>query len=952
MPPALAFVGALSPTQEHFLKKFLVEACLQKELQEFLNPAGLACLGPPFRPAPAPAREPPAPVPLLRFFFARFVASFPFIAMNPHTDQTAFWRDTVQPFVDSFNAKHVLGAARRKGHRTKRRQANRQLLRSLLLFYNSMLSLRRELAYLLAARLRPSDQGKLDKLARAPAPVTVPLAAFHAPAGLADYLKMTYTNNYCVNIVAVDVDADAPPPGRVAWALSLLRLVAPARKAPPTGRCRFVLQVTRRTVHAGRASYRSHFVARRYSDFRRLEHALKAQFPGLMSTEIHGLPARFKHDLGNASAGISALENASAGPSALENASARPTAQSPAQSPAASATPHGRPHMYHAEKLRMALRGYLNSLLHKREIATCLAFVLFLDDPALNFSALSPAQLHDYEQRAALEKTRLVTQEEFQNHIAGVVYQLSRNFETFKSALLSDPHQLTAVFEDIGRSAHPDGISPLVTSFLEWCKLEIAATLYQMFLTQDNSSLMLQKCRKFHRMFPYRMCYGILKYTNPVKIMSRMVDLLLMNVPSFGRNLGHTHNLLSMIFIMLLDEDLDDFSKERRKVLSTLPLDLPELKVFLQRISAFVAASDPDLDHELQQENIHEGASFLLTILSSDLIEPNLSGPERSIFDRVIKPSFESYKQLGPELAPDAASVYITLKQFWQLETRTRDKEIFKQLWREPELTQLIKTVLTVVYQPLMTVMKKCNVHLVFRDFQNFVDDLLRELTILDEGEMYFTSSVEMFNRFKKLLDKYEGTFYRFLHDLYNKDDGKLFFKLIAWIESFLIALRTKFSDPEKVKLDFAAMVPTEPVDEEKFLKDLNARIELILKKRLLLKTCLKTAANAGNADQECKAIDQQWDRLNNGLFEMLPHELGVSGEDLEEFNLDHLGEKAAYAYRSGQGNAHVLKQIAELDKLMSEVANTEIQKLVGPMHAQINDILEGLAKEPNATLT
>ncbi|KAM9927525.1 hypothetical protein OXX80_010266 [Metschnikowia pulcherrima] len=967
----LSFLDELSPTQEHFLKKFLVEACLRQELQYLSKPHCLEYIGPPFR---AGKQGLAAELPLLRFFFQNFIASFPFITMNAKTDQIAFWRDTVQPFVESFNTKRVSGSASRRESVTKRHQVNRQLLRTLLLFYNSMLSSKRELEYLNSDHLKPSDQGKLDKISKTPNSVKMALDAFQTPSGLDDYAQMAYTNNYNVNIVAVDVFAKKPPQASSTWSLNPLRLVSQAKPGGSQYSCVFILQVTKRTIRDGKYTYKSHFIARKYKEWRHLERALKQKFPGLMSAEIHAMPAKIKHDSGvrnNTTGNDGSMSNDSlASPTTSASGSTQGMGMYANGNFSAGSVDSGRPrdstYKYYGEKLRLALRGYTNTLLHKVEIASSKAFLEFIDDPSKNFDALSSEQMQDYEQRMELEKVRLATQEEFQTHIAKIVYELSGNFETFKKELLTDPHQLSAIFEEIGRSPNSREMSPLVTSFIEWCKLEIAATLYQMFLTQDNSSQWLQKCRKFHRVFPYRMCYTILKYTNPVKIMSRMVDLLLMNVPSFGRKSGQANNLLSMIFIMMLDDDLSDFSKEREKLLATKPLDSPEFEVFFERIRAYVHAGDASLQEDIQEEQIAKDENYFLSVLSSDLIEPKLSAPERAIFERVIRPSYKSYENLNNGESVEGASIYVTLRQYWQLEIRTRDKEIFKQLWKEPELTQLIKKVLTVFYQPLMTVMKKCNVHLVFLDFQNFLDDLLAELTTLDEGDMYFTSSVEMFNRFKKLLDKYEGTFYRFLHDLYNKDEGKLFMKLIAWIESFLVALRTKFTDPEKVQLDFSAMVPTEEVDADKLREDLNARVQLILKKRFLLKSCMQSAAGASagahtKADAGAlgvstengqilsshqKAIDNQWEKLNNGIFDMQPQELGLSGEDLEEFNLTHIGEKAADAYRNGRGNAQVLRQIAELDRQMNEVSDTHIHKLIAPMHAQIKKVMGAFAAQ------
>lgn len=967
----LAFIDDLSPTQEHFLKKFLVEACLRQELKYLLQPKCLEYIGVPFRTG---LQKNNVQLPLLRYFFSSFVASFPFITMNAEADQISFWRDSVQPFVESFNTKRVSNSTQRRENTTKRHQVNRQLLRTLLLFYNSVLSLKQEVTYLTTDHLKPSDQGKFDKISKAPAQVKVGLDAFHSPEGIDDYLKMAYTNNYNLNIVAVDMFCKRPMgPKSSGWSFNPLRLVTSSKKPELVWHCVFIIQVTKRTLREGKYHYNSHFIGHTYAEFKKLELALKSAFPGLMSTEIHAMPGKIKNDLGvHDNLAPTTSEKSASTTTSYNTASPRnsicthhsATSTESGSSFKTTHQSHDRANKYYGEKLRLALRGYINTLLHKLEIASCKEFLRFLDDPTKNFSNLSPEQFQDYEQRMELEKMRLVTQEEFQNHIAHIVDDLRGNFEHFKKELITDPHQLSAIFVEIGQNSRPEDISPLLTSFIEWCKLEVAATFYQMFLTQDNSSQLLLKFRKFHRIFPYRLCYGILKYTNPVKIMSRIVDLLLMNAPSFGRKNNLAHNLLSMMFVMFLDEDLEDFSKERQKLLNTKPLDLPEFQVFFARIRAYVHGSDELLEEELRQEHIESDASFFLSVLSSDLIEPRLSGPERSIFEKVIKPSYESYQNLSTSEALEGASVYVTLKQFWQLEIRTRDKEILKQLWKEPELTLLIKRVLTVFYQPLMIIMKKSNVHLVFLDLQKFLDELLAELTLLDEGEVYYTSSVEMFNRFKKLLDKYEGTFYRFLHDLHNKDDAKLFLKLIAWVESFLVAIRTKFADPEKVKLDFASMTPMEDIDQEKFRKDLNTRIELILRKRFLLKSCLQnsaaadvnqTAAAPGTENQpervlssHQKAIDQQWENLNNGMFDMQPQELGVAGDDLEEFNLGHAGEQAADAFRGGRGNAQVLRQIAELDKLMNEVSDTEIHKLIDPVHAQIATLLGNLVNVKN----
>lgn len=995
----MAYLDKLSPTQEHFLKKFLVEECVRQELHELLQPGGLALLGPPFSgnsksqelspgqasprrglirlahllrltkltrlfqlaklfklaklekgrrlvlaqsvldgqslAASTTAANGPG-LPLLRYFFSTFVATFPFVTMNLPQDQHAFWTQAVQPFVESFASKQVAPSQQPRDRVTKRRQVNERLLKALALFFNSMLSLPQELAYLNSAHLKPLDQGKLHKIAKAPVNVKAGLGLFQATE---DYSHMRFFSDLSVNIVAVDVVAQVP---RQSW--NPLRLL----ERKHNWHCHFVLHVTRRTpLHAdfavGLASdtatatsntsltkpqdpalapldspstvtpaayeYHSHYLCKTYADFQRLRRDLARKYPGVMATSVPQVPLKPKND--NGIVGSDTVESLPVTSGLL--------------TPDVGALPldHDTAHRLYGDKHRLALRGWLHTVLSKPELATSEPLAAFLDSPSQNFDELLPKLLQDQVERLQQEKARFATQEQFQDEVAKTMYELAGNFEEFKQKLLDDPHSLGKVFEDLGRSKSAADCNPLLRLFVEWCKLEVAATLYQIFMTQDNSSEILQKCRKFHRLFPYRVCYGILKYTNPVKIMSRMIDLLLMDMPLRSKN--QPSNLLAMIFIMLLNEDLQDFSAERQSQMAQPPLNRPEYKVFLDRIVLFVHG-DGDANGLVREEADRSGQELLLVVLSSDEIEPSLDASARQIFDDEIVPSHKAYKLLSAEKAQDKVGTYLALRQMWQLEIRTRDKEAFKQLWREPELTRLLKKSLTIFYQPLMMVMKECDVHLVFLDWQKFVGELLDALNELDRGEVYFTSSVEILGIFKRLLDKYEGTLWQFMRNLYLKDEGMLFKRLIAWIEKFLVVLRTKFSDPSKVELDLRQMQVAEPIDESKFRQELDSRVSVILRKRLMLKQMMQRAANSEPVSQQEK-INKRWDELN-GLFDISATEMGVGVEDYTDMSVmlgpggDHLDKDAG---------PRELSEIADMDFQLEEVY--EMAKLVAPAH-------------------
>lgn len=935
---SLQFIDELSPTQEHFLKKFLLESRLKYELHYLGEPDCLLYLGPPFK---SQANQ-NVQLPLLRFFFHQFVATFPLITNNTPEDQIAFWKETVQPFVESFNQKSISDAEERKELVTKRHQVNVRLLSFLLLYFNSMIISKKELQYLGEDHLKPSDKGKLDKLSRGPALAKVGLGAFQKPSSLHDYGNMVFVNDMNLNIVAVDIlkggdeEEEAPPSS---WSLDPLRLLGTAAEGPKL-HYSFVLQVTFRTKIGDSCTYRSHFISKPYLQFKKLEQQLKKKYPGVMTTEVGRLPRKMKHDDG--------ISPDTASQSSSEKSYVRILLDS---------VKKDRP-KYYREKLRLALRGYMNTLLTKPEIAHCDVFTGFLDSAA-NFDCLSLDQERDHGERMILEKQRLATQAEFQDRTAKRVFALTKDFEKFKAELVEQPHLLSKMFEEFSTTLLIAELSPFLRTFFEWCKLEIAATLYQVFLSQDNSSEWFSKCRRFHKIFPYNLCYGILKYTNPVKVVSRMVDLLLVNMPSvgWGSEKKKVNNLLLMIFIMLLDEDLQDYSKERAKLLESGPLATPEFKIFIERISYYV--NEMQGHDGIKQESVENEANLLLTILQTDQIEPRLGpGDQKTLLE--ISKAYEAYVSIDDHKEVEGVQTYVALRQLWQLEVRSRDKQQMKQLWKEPELTNLIKRFLTVFYQPLMTVMKKCDIHLVFRDWQHFLDDLMLELAQLDEGDMYYTSSVEMFNRFKQLLDKHEHVLWRFMHDLYVKDDQQIFMGLIQWIESFLVALRSKYTDPDSVTLDFMSMVPSAPIDAAKFETELNTRIEAILEKRRLLKQYLLESANvkagttysnshepvsfSGNATEQ-KMINERWEELNNGLFDMQGRDFGVDDADIEDFNLMHAHGKAADRDEEGELRA-LLRKIADLDREMEHQAG-EISKLDASTHTQLCALLRFT---PNAT--
>ncbi|KAK6457745.1 uncharacterized protein RJT20DRAFT_26122 [Scheffersomyces xylosifermentans] len=861
------FLESLTPTQEHFLKKYVLENRLAHELHMFNSPEICDLLGPPFK---SNKKENGFDtLPLLAFYMNNFITNFPFIANNSAEDQKAFWQDTVQPFLESFNSKNISSSEERQEHVTKRRQVNKKLLSGLLLFYNSVVITDKELTYLNESHYQPSDTGKMDKFTNHLTEETLCIDDMER------HELKKYYNDLSLNIVAVRRLSPTEPhfePPASSW--NPLRYVMAAKPKGPRHHYEFVIQATTRTENEKNGySYESHFIPRHYHEFKSLEHDLKKALPGLMSTEVSSLPHKVSDDIGYAASDD----------------------QSEDSSLASSVAPI-KVNKLEREKLRLSLRGYLRALSKYPEIVHSKIFQNFVDNKSLNYDNLSLEERLDHEVRIEHETNMLKTQLEFQNQTSKVIVQLSKDFEELKKKLIMNPKTVTEIFEQIGQSPDIKKQSSFLKTLNEWCKLEASATLYQMFLGQDNSNDWLNRCRKFHRLFPYNVVYGILKFTNPVKIVSRVIDLLLVNIPTLSlptwrsseedeelkqaTKKAGSRNLLSIIFIMLLDESLSNYEKELQQ-LRDVKLD-PGFEIFLEKIESYTTQSYETVA-DIKHESLEKSQDLLLTILSSDLIKPKLATTEEHFKYQKILKSFRAYEQINEDKNLKEAELYLNLKQFWQIEVRKKDAALFKQLWQEPELTKLIKNFLTIFYQPMMKIFAKADVHVVFKDFQRFMDDLIGELISINNREIYYLNSFEIFDRLKSLFDRHDAVLWKFIHQMYVKDDEEIFKKLVLWIERFLIALRLKFVDEKSVKLTLSSI--NKDIDKDLFLLQLNSRADKIIQRRKFFKEYLSRKALVEDHTAQAK-IDNRWEEVNNELYgDFNTQGFGVDYDDIEEFN-------------------------------------------------------------------
>ncbi|CCE72451.1 Piso0_000021 [Millerozyma farinosa CBS 7064] len=946
-------LGSLSPTQEHFLKKYILERRLINELESLNKPDCCELFGPPFK--CTQTKESGHSIPLLNFFFHEFVEKFPFITNNSASVQLSFWQNTVQPFVQSFNSKHISDSEERSEVATKRKQVGSKLLSSLLVFYNSTIVTKKDLEYLNSEHLQGTSSGPLDRLSKGPS-VKVRSPDIDAHGDLDDYKAMKFTNNVFVNIVAVRTPK-LPPPGpasseKSAWNF-LPSISLSGGEATPRHHYEFVIQVVEEVKNDKDAnpSYRSHFIARSYHDFQLLQSRLRKKYPGLMAAEIPKLPSKFKHDDGLVlEQEITRAAKRSETKSRLIDTSSQELASHHSNN-SQSSLPKKKP--FAREKLRLALRGYLRFILSHPEIVHSEVFRDFLYNKELSYESLSEEELEDYNNRVNHEKSILKTQYEYQRRTATAIYELAKSFEEFKAKLIQNPNTLSQLFHEVGTCESLADLSPLLRSFIEWSKLQVASTIYQVFLSVDNSSEWLSKCKKFHMFFPYSIMYGILKYTNPMKIVSRVMDLLLAELPTFSSPFSflkkatsndtpkhNSKNLLSLIFVMLLDEDLNDFKKELKEIKEEKLPKSSIYDIFIERIDGYVGETDERVVEEIKNRSRVQKQDLLLTILEDELIQPRLGKADLKTLSN-IKQSHEFYDQLKDKKTLKEAELYFNLKQYWLIQLRKKDKELMKQLWQEPELIKLLRDFLTIFYQPLMKIFAKCKIHLVFKDFQIFMDDLMNELTLLNDGDVFILTPMEIFERSKAIFDKHEEALWQFIHNVYANDEDGIFLKFVAWIEKFLLCLRLKFSNTSMVSIDFEKIVPND-IDISELKKQLNNRIYYTLKKRAVVTTYLSRKKDDPEVmKSEQDRINKQWDTINTPLTDGIKmSEMGLNEGDMLDFddlNFD-------FSKNEDGIDKDFQNELAIINEKLSDLDTSELDRFDAPVQSYLISLLSGIS--------
>ncbi|ODQ83071.1 hypothetical protein BABINDRAFT_80437 [Babjeviella inositovora NRRL Y-12698] len=939
---------SLSPTQEHFLKKELVSQQLAHEFRLLSSPDGLQRFGYPFSTEKATSDA----FPLLRFFFDNFVLTFPFLSHN-----TAFWEAKVQPFYETFSAKKI-SSSEDRGELSKRRQVTNKMASGILLFFVSSIATKSDTEYFL------TSVPNMDAVQK----VTKRDVVLILPDEVDDMLTLTApSTGFALNIAGVRRVDD-----KKGWFL-----LAPAYE--------FIVQVTD-SEHA------PYIVYRRYSEFLRLDKALRAQFPGKLlpafpdKTKMEGRIAE-SESVETSPKGKSSMESYDSFASALLDSELKQqdnessslqnepllrtqNAQTlkkpifnlmppvplktlarklsnPRLSPPSPTSSHLSPPKTSTRKLpnierklspenaisvpreylRLLLRGYMKLLLQNPEVASSPILASFLA-PTASDTPPSPLEWRDIATRTQLDKARILNQMEFQKQAQLRALSLRENIDGLKSSLLHDLNGLHRLFSEFGTATSvADLRTSYLRSFIELMKIEIALTIYEMFLGQDMSREWFKSIKKIHGFFPYTVLSGILRITNPMKLMKAMMDLFLSTsvIPFSGKS------LMQMCFSSMLNDDLRLQQSEIAALSENITTSQTWKHVsgedIVQKLRAYVWEPSEETIVKIKARIELDGHDLVVGILCTHGYLTN----DVIIADDTLKQvekSFEAYQRVykTTDGAHDDIELYSNIKSLFHLLLRQRDKELMKEVWDEPYLISLIKEIFTQFFTPMVEVFKLANLPLALKDFQAFMADLIATVDRLYEI-MYELSPSLLLKEVMGVLERHQDKMMRFFNETYLKDTDGFFEGIIDWLEKFLRTLRFKFSHPQDL-LDLDCLV----AGDAKVVKDVDAIVALTLSKRLIYSEILKELLQTTATDYDDR-IKQAWDQINDFSGIGSYNEFGVHEGDLVDLDM-HTGEFKDIA------NADTVRE--KLDKLLAEPGHSchEIERLRPGFAAMVTGLL------------
>ncbi|KAI1739382.1 hypothetical protein F4680DRAFT_449126 [Xylaria scruposa] len=837
----------LTGKQEHYLKRELVAEQVNWEISELNSPTALRRFGAPFKSDYGEVSPLDSELPILRYIFVHHVREFPFL---DKAKEKEFWQDRLQVFLESFASKNISSSEDRL-EETKRRKLAIKC---------------RKLVELMMVSGIPTASGFEERIRFAEMEIVDRNAI---DTGVLNTLpEGNFVNGWDVNVAGV-------------------RKTRVKRNIRHHEHAEFLLRVKRKGEI-------EHFVGRRYGDFASLHKKLRNELPGKVlpplpkknksTTTTSGLFSRATD--GADDSDVSSVSSASTIPPTgqgdglaepMKTLTVRDHRQNKPASPRVSI--EGRLNTAFSgsrventvlwrEDQRISLRAFLRYLLHNPQVAQTNAIQEFLTrDP------ITPTDedIDDIHQRKAVDAKRVEEQKEFFEIARKRAADLDVYMEKFRQDIV-ERNGLTKLLQEIKDKPTVQDLSLQYQKFAEWLRIEVAATIYHLFLAEDNSPELFAQLKRIHSLVPYTILKNVIKIANPAAVMSGVLDLFL--AQPFG-----SRSLLQRIFSMTLNDGIKTYQKSIDAVAAKIGDS-----VFVEKLTKFSQADD-HIKLIIREEAEAEDIDIIVTILRSDLISPPLKSEQIGrLYNAYV--AFNNAVENVDEELKQGSQLFSYLKQLMKLQMRQRDKAMMLNLIEEPVTLQLFRDLFTIFYEPLVRVYKSANVYNSITDFAVFLDDMIQVVEKCREQDASADPN-QTVQAFIDLCQRHEHNFYKFIHEVHTHDNG-LFTQLMGWIEGILEFLR---NGPAGGAVDINALfegaASSGQLDKTKAIEEIDQLIawQEARKKWHHDKTRQKMAAEGSAKDAGLPGV---------GTFSA--SDFGLDTMDLEDLNYDFDSDEEAEA--------------------------------------------------------
>lgn len=485
------------------------------------------------------------------------------------------------------------------------------------------------------------------------------------------------------------------------------------------------------------------------------------------------------------------------------------------------------------EKTRSSLRFYLRNICKDKDNATSNTIAEFFNSDVIKYNDLDEDTLEDIKIRKTIDLTKLQTQVQQQQKNAEHITVLQDSIYKFKNYAFEDEQSIRKLAFEIKMNKKVDDMSLDMKKFIEWCRTFIAAIIYRIFLGHENSYGFYNQIRRLHKLMPYTVMGQVMRVTNPMAIMKGMTDLFL--TQPFGG-----YSLLQTMFITILSEDLRGQNKIIKKLEKKLVENATDsqdiintLKDFVEQRNINVSIKTNDIKNESEAMSMPQSLIILMKAAEAKTISQNA-------VDEVLE-SYTCWKINNQSVGivsnseRETALYFSQIKELLQLYFKEYDKRLMKKMWQDPELSQLLKSFVNVIYDPMVKIFKVAKVDLAVKHYERFMNDLIKLIDKTINGQFGTCTKFDVIVKLNELLKDHQDSFINLANDFYSNDTEGVLEEYIGWVEqsmSFMKKIQTK---DMKDKLDIGQLIQNSDIDIALLKNEIDKISEKKLKARKLL---------------------------------------------------------------------------------------------------------------------